>query len=101
MSSQQLRALIVDDDSIVRRTLEFALGKEGFSCSQAADGVEALARLHLILNSGCPPSRSKSRRRQTSPPTAAEHRPCRPKARRLLPAVVLAGRNRRPRRRQR
>jgi CheY-like chemotaxis protein len=46
MSTQQLKALVVDDDSIVRRMLVFALGKEEFACSQAADGVEALAKLH-------------------------------------------------------
>ena len=45
MPTQQLKALVVDDDPIVRRTLGFALGKEGFACLHAASGDEALAQL--------------------------------------------------------
>ena len=46
MPARQLKALIVDADAIVCRTLAFALGKEEFACAQAANGDEALAKLH-------------------------------------------------------
>ena len=44
MSTHSLRSLIVDDDSIVRRTVAFALTREGFECTMAEDGVVALQK---------------------------------------------------------
>ena len=43
MDDKRFRALIVDDEALVRRMLTFALQKEGFACQVAADGDEAIA----------------------------------------------------------
>ncbi|MDP1560919.1 MAG: response regulator [Pirellulaceae bacterium] len=45
MVLQTFRSLVVDDESISRQTVGFALIQEGFSCVYAADGEEALRRL--------------------------------------------------------
>lgn len=42
---QEFRALVVDDDSVVRRMVSFALEQEGFTCDTAMDGEQALALL--------------------------------------------------------
>ena len=42
MGDRQFRALIVDDEAIVRRMLALALQREGFACEVAADGNEAI-----------------------------------------------------------
>ncbi len=39
------RALVVDDDAVVRRMVAFALQQEGFHCDTASDGEQALLRL--------------------------------------------------------
>ena len=41
----RFRALVVDDDSIVRRMVMFALTQEGFVCDSATNGEHALARM--------------------------------------------------------
>lgn len=45
MVLQTFRSLVVDDESISRQTVGFALIQEGFSCVYAADGEEALRRI--------------------------------------------------------
>jgi DNA-binding response OmpR family regulator len=39
-------ALVVDDDSAIRRLLVTALSREGIALDQAADGLMAMERLH-------------------------------------------------------
>jgi CheY-like chemotaxis protein len=39
-------ALVVDDDSAIRRLLVTALSREGIALDQAADGLVAMERLH-------------------------------------------------------
>ncbi|MEE9225937.1 MAG: response regulator, partial [Bacteroidota bacterium] len=39
------RILVVDDEKIIRESLSFILGKEGYDVSEAANGVEALNQL--------------------------------------------------------
>src|SRR5258705_8481262 len=38
-----MRILVVDDDQAVRRSLEHALGRDGYDVASAADGASALA----------------------------------------------------------
>jgi len=45
MALQTFRALVVDDDSIARRTVGFSLWQEDFNCAYATDGDDALNRL--------------------------------------------------------
>ncbi len=45
MSSAPFRALIVDDEVVVRKMLIFALSQENFVCDSANDGEEALTKL--------------------------------------------------------
>lgn len=45
MSSPEFRALVVDDEVIVRKMVLFALSQENFVCDSADDGDEALAKL--------------------------------------------------------
>ncbi|RCS43275.1 response regulator [Bremerella cremea] len=45
MKQKQLRALLVDDDSLTRLNLRFFLEKEGFVCEYAEDGREALWKM--------------------------------------------------------
>ncbi len=45
------KILVADDDAMSRRLLVRALSAAGFSCSEAADGVEALRHLHAELPS--------------------------------------------------
>ncbi len=40
-----LRALVVDDEPVARRTVIFALSHEGFQCDAAVDGLDALEKL--------------------------------------------------------
>jgi DNA-binding response OmpR family regulator len=40
-NSQKIRALVVDDEVMMRRLLLRALGERGFECDVAADGIEA------------------------------------------------------------
>jgi CheY-like chemotaxis protein len=42
---RELRALVVDDELAVRQLLKLALVRQGFDCDQAADGIEAEARV--------------------------------------------------------
>jgi len=42
---KEFRALVVDDDAVVRRMVSFALQQEGFQCETAIDGEQALTRL--------------------------------------------------------
>ncbi len=44
-SSNGIRILVVDDDSLVRRSLCEVLSFDGYSCSNVGDGEEALERL--------------------------------------------------------
>ena len=41
-----MRALIVDDSQLARHLLRSLLAVRGIECEEAADGAEALARLH-------------------------------------------------------
>jgi len=49
-----VRALVVDDNATNRQILEGQLTAWGMACTTAADGPEALARLHAAARSGCP-----------------------------------------------
>ncbi len=40
-----IRALVVDDETISRRMIEFSLQQEGFECDSAKDGIEASEQL--------------------------------------------------------
>jgi len=60
MSDEPLRALIVDDDSISRRTIGFALEQENFCCDYAIGGDDALTqmserRFDLVVTDLCMP----------------------------------------------
>ncbi|WP_372715984.1 HDOD domain-containing protein [Novipirellula sp.] len=44
-TQMQCRAVVVDDDSIARKMMVFALQQEGFVCHSASDGEEALQLL--------------------------------------------------------
>lgn len=44
-SAKTFRALVVDDDPVVRTMICFALKQEGFQCDTAEDGREALSKL--------------------------------------------------------
>lgn len=46
MNARIYHALVVDDDPIVRKMLEFALGQEGFDCEAVGDGDYALRHLN-------------------------------------------------------
>ncbi len=61
MSDQQLKALVVDDDVISRRTVGFNLEHEGFHCTLSEGAVDALKRLStdefdLVVTDLCMPS---------------------------------------------
>lgn len=45
MSKARFRAIVVDDDPIVQKTVTFALQQQGFQCDQAAAGNHALKQL--------------------------------------------------------
>ncbi len=45
MTLHTYTALVVDDDSIARRTVGYALSQEHFECAYATDGADALLRL--------------------------------------------------------
>ena len=45
MSTPSFRALVVDDESIVRMTVAMALKQEDFDCETAIDGVDALQKI--------------------------------------------------------
>lgn len=45
-NEQSLRALVVDDEAIVRQTVTLSLEREGFECDTAADGQEAYGLLN-------------------------------------------------------
>lgn len=60
MSGEPLRALIVDDDSISRKTIGFALEQETFCCDYAVGGADALEQLsrkrfELVVTDLCMP----------------------------------------------
>lgn len=62
MRKQTLRALIVDDEVLIRQLTARALCSEGFSCDLAADGNEAQRKLdggeyHLVVTDLCMPNR--------------------------------------------
>ena len=44
--SEPACALVADDEKALRRLLRLYLGKEGFTVVEAADGLEAIARIH-------------------------------------------------------
>jgi two-component system KDP operon response regulator KdpE len=48
MNEPQGRLLIVEDDSALRRSLRTTLGVLGFDVTEASNGEEALARLHMV-----------------------------------------------------
>jgi len=48
MSQNGVRILVVDDDALVRRSLCEVLSFEGYACSSAEEGAEALKRLKEI-----------------------------------------------------
>lgn len=50
-SSESEEILVADDDAMSRRLLSRTLSAAGFSCREAADGVEALASVHRALPS--------------------------------------------------
>lgn len=45
VSQENFRALVVDDEPVVRRMVSFALQQEGFECDTAVDGEQALDRM--------------------------------------------------------
>lgn len=45
MNGHEMKALVVDDDAIARKTIRFALEQEGFYCDVAVDGEDASCRL--------------------------------------------------------
>lgn len=62
MSQSRLKALVVDDDAVIRRLTARALCGEGFSCDLANDGVEAHVKLRsdrydLVVTDLCMPNR--------------------------------------------
>ena len=62
MSDSVFKAMVVDDDLIVRKMLAFALKNEGFRCVSAVDGADALAKLSaesvdLVVTDLCMPNK--------------------------------------------
>jgi DNA-binding response OmpR family regulator len=62
MHVQKLKALVVDDDPIVRRLVAYSLGEEGFECACAEDGDDALRQLaaeqfDLVVTDLCMPQK--------------------------------------------
>jgi DNA-binding response OmpR family regulator len=60
MGTLSFKALIVDDDSIARKTVRFALEQEQFTCVEAADGDQALqymseSTFDLVVTDLCMP----------------------------------------------
>jgi DNA-binding NtrC family response regulator len=47
MAAEKIRVLIVDDEKSVRKLISRVLGSNGYECSTAADGTEALQRLAM------------------------------------------------------
>jgi DNA-binding response OmpR family regulator len=47
MSQEQYSVLIVDDDDVARKMISFAMEKENFLSTRAADGAEALEMLKM------------------------------------------------------
>lgn len=43
-----MRALVIDDDPVMRRLISFILKKLGFEVSQAGDGLEGLEQLAIL-----------------------------------------------------
>jgi phosphoserine phosphatase RsbU/P len=81
--------LVIDDDRVTRRMLMRALGESGYSCREAASGLEALALLHedapelLLLDLDMPGvdgAEVLKRLRADAEPTIAQ-----------LPAIMLTG----------
>ncbi len=62
MTDSALRALVVDDEPIARRTIMWALSNENFECMPATDGIDALQKLNgveydLIVTDLCMPNK--------------------------------------------
>ena len=63
MSNKKFKAIVVDDDPIARKTVAFALEREGFSCAFACDGEKALERISaeqfdLVVTDLCMPNKN-------------------------------------------
>ncbi|MBI1312698.1 HDOD domain-containing protein [bacterium] len=63
IDKEHLRALIVDDDSVVRKILKEALSDEGFECQLAGNGEHAAdcmktARFDLLVTDLCMPEKN-------------------------------------------
>jgi CheY-like chemotaxis protein len=61
MSAQVVKALVVDDEPIARKTIAFALEQEGFRCVCVSDGNKALERMaaeqfDLVVTDICMPN---------------------------------------------
>jgi DNA-binding response OmpR family regulator len=60
MNQSCARILVVDDEAVIRRTLETMLRRQGYEVLTAADGAEAFAWLHqgafdlLLIDLGLP-----------------------------------------------
>ncbi|MDC0745067.1 response regulator [Polyangium sp. rjm3] len=80
MPGRERRVLVVDDDEDLRRTVTMVLAEEGYSVLEAANGAEALTRLHdgplpdvILLDLMMPVMNGEQfRRAQRADPSLAE-----------------------------